>query len=391
MVTRHRGETENHFIYRVYKLRDDTGTLTREECGAICNKTFCRSWDESAYRKKYEAFKSMFNDIKEEFIEDGNLIERLQEIENKEEELYKSRVKTQDQLREKRKLLRDEARIEALKDFATEIAKTIGRVEFKTVEKKISNGNSAILNISDWHVGKIVENYWNTFNSNVLVNRVQTIVDETLKYCKVMNVSDLYVLNLGDMIEGNLRVTSRVNAEFDILEQTMVAAETVVSLLKALNESGMNIYYGGCMDNHSRANVNFKEHIEKENFIKIINWHIHSQISNSDITFIENTIDENIGYVEVAGKQVFYVHGHLDKPSTVIQDLSMATGIVADYVMMAHYHKKDIKELGFAKLFINGSLSGIDEYAVNNRLFSKPSQTLLVFDGSTEIDININP
>lgn len=65
-------------------------------------------------------------------------------------------------------------------------------------------------------------------------------------------------------------------------------------------------------------------------------------------------------------------------------------GVIADVVLMGHLHHKSVKEFHMRKVYINGSMAGTGEYAVGIRKFSKPSQTLLIFDGNSEIDITIN-
>lgn len=390
MLKRYEGESENHFIWRVYKYRDDTGELSNVECGKICNDELGLNYDESRHRKKYEAFISIWSEVKDEYSRNKALSKRLEEIQDREDKLYKTKVKTLDQLREKRKLLRDEARIEALMEFAEYIASMQEPIEFKRYSTVKGGGKSAILSISDWHIGKVIKNYWNDFDQDIAVKRIELLANKVIDYAKLANVSDLYILNLGDLIEGHIRVTARVNAEFDALEQTMIASELIVKLLQTLHGSGLKLYYGCVLDNHSRLTPNYKDHIEKENFGKLINWHVKSRIRDSGITVLDNLIDDNIGLIEVNGKNIYYVHGHLDNPSSVIQDLSLSTGIKADYVFMAHYHKRYVDEKYFSKIFINGSLCGTDEFAKNKRLFSKASQSLMVINGNDEIDISIN-
>ena len=51
-----------------------------------------------------------------------------------------------------------------------------------------------------------------------------------------------------------------------------------------------------------------------------------------------------------------------------------------EYMVLGHWHKRYTDEnLGIEQIGV-GSLCGTDEYAKNKRLFSKPTQTLLVFD-----------
>ena len=65
-----------------------------------------------------------------------------------------------------------------------------------------------------------------------------------------------------------------------------------------------------------------------------------------------------------------------------------------DYIFLAHYHNSAVKEFQGCKVFINGSIVGTEQYAFGKRLFSKPSQKLIIFSKDTnniqDIDINLD-
>ena len=42
------------------------------------------------------------------------------------------------------------------------------------------------------------------------------------------------------------------------------------------------------------------------------------------------------------------------------------------------------------KVIVNGSIVGTEQYALSKRLFSEPSQTLLIFNGNNLINVSIN-
>ena len=54
---------------------------------------------------------------------------------------------------------------------------------------------------------------------------------------------------------------------------------------------------------------------------------------------------------------------------------------VIDYGFIGHYHCERMRTFNTFRLFINSSLVGMDQYAFSKRLFSRPSQTLVVLDG----------
>ena len=85
------------------------------------------------------------------------------------------------------------------------------------------------------------------------------------------------------------------------------------------------------------------------------------------------------------------MHGHLKAHNlhAVVQNISIPLGMKVDYVHCGHWHRAESKEFHFSKVYVNGSIVGVDDYAFNNGWFSKASQKLLIVDGDNEIDINI--
>ena len=76
-------------------------------------------------------------------------------------------------------------------------------------------------------------------------------------------------------------------------------------------------------------------------------------------------------------------HGHRDNLNTIIQGYIGATKKFIDYVCVGHFHDSKMKSFQGAKVFVNGSLCGVDSYAASKRLFGDPEQTLLIFNGMT--------
>lgn len=384
------GESREHFIWRVYTYGYETGQIDKEQAGEICNAELNEVYDESAYRKVYQAFKKVWDAVKNEYLieSDDEIIERLAKIEQKEDELYKTKVKTADKLREYRKTLRDESRIENLVSLIDDIAKDMPEMRIDKKDINLTGEMSAILCLSDWHYGMLTNNFWNSYNTTIAKQRVEKLLHDTIKYCSIMNIGDLYVSNLNDLINGNIHVTTRIQSEEDVLQQTMHVAELLAWFLKELESYGLNVYYSSVTDNHARIN-NYKEHIEKENFNKIVDWYLKARLNDSSIIIFENLIDESISYFQVDGRNIFSVHGHLDKPSQVLPNLALGIGINPDIVLMGHYHNRQEFAVGNGKVIMNGSLCGVDDYAKNNRYFSDPSQNLIVLDGANLINIEI--
>ncbi len=380
VYTRNIGESEEEFIFRVCKDKDLIGTW--EDVANILNKQLGNEYTESKYRKQYQAFCKMFEKTKEQYFDE----KYIKDLEEKEETLFKQQVKAADRLRELRGDLRKEARYEALVDAVRECASNMPEYDLD-YRIEVGRKNEAVLLLSDWHAGITVNNFRRKFNMSVLVESVAKIKSKVIKYCEINDVRRLNVCGLGDFISGNIHVSTRVQQETDVISQTMFVAELMAEFLKDLSLEIEQVIYRQTLDNHSRTNLNYKDHIEVENFSRIIPWYLETRLADTCVHISNDNIDPNIGYFETQrGKKVCFVHGHLDKPKTVIDDLTSGIGVVIDYVMMGHYHSKESGD----GVFVNGSIVGTDAYALNNRLFSTPSQTLIIFENDGDvIDITV--
>lgn len=386
-------ELELEYILRICSQKDVIGTWAK--VASILNENLNQNYDESAYRKKYQSYKtlkSIATEEKEKEIDDEHIITLKEE----QDKLYKQQIKTRDALREYRSGLRDEARIENLLDCIKE--DTVRYNPEINYYKGNDNGiNTAILCIGDWHCGDEVDNFYNKFNLTILEQRIAELGYKTIKYCKRNNVKTLNVVNLGDMIQNSIHTTCRVINEMDAINQVKQVSRLIYNLLTVLAENIEQVTYRSVLDNHSRINMNYKEHIEKESFAKLIDWWLVEKINyhnekyqdliKNPILMEFDNIDDNIGYLKINGKNIFFSHGHLGSQHTITQDLTFATGIIADIVLLGHFHKDQTKNFQGKKVFFNGTLKGVDEYAMKKRLFGLPSQSLIIFDENDVFDI----
>ena len=72
------------------------------------------------------------------------------------------------------------------------------------------------------------------------------------------------------------------------------------------------------------------------------------------------------------------MHGHLDKPQKVIENISLITRKSYDLICMAHLHHFSMDEKSGCRIVCNGALVGADKFSSNLRLYSKPSQTIII-------------
>lgn len=306
-------------------------------------------------------------------------------------DLWIEQQKNRDLITTYRATLRDEARLEVFKEELKECVNNLAPLPLITLyESKKCLNNEMVLGFSDLHLGACVNNSYNQFDYDIAVKRVNTLVNKVITYCRENDVKRLTFLNMGDLISGNIHLTIRLNNTLDLVEQIIKASELVAQALNQLQSACPEIIYKSVVDNHSRATPNKNEHIEKENFNKIIDWYVEERLKNTKIKFPHDNIDIGVGRVELLnGQKLLFSHGHQDSKSSVFQNMVGLTNEIPDYIFLAHYHNGAEHTFQNCKVYVNGSIIGTDDYAYSRRLFSKPEQKALIFKGNDIIDINI--
>ena len=341
-IQRQPNENFKEYKIRLYRNKEIYG-LNNDEIGELLNADTGNNWNESAYRKHAAAYIEGWDDAIKAGISDDVA---LGELDKKMDELYKQQVKTRDKHRELRSSLRDEARIENLQDVFVECANIISKERPLILNTYPTNTGErmAIAQFSDWHFDEIVSNFLNTYNHDIFNDRINKLTTDIIRYCRLMNVNTLKILNQGDLINGNLHVSSRVMSEEDAVYQTMYVAEAIANMIVEFAKEINKVEFCSVLDNHSRINKNKKEHIEKESFARFIPWYLETRLVNvENVDIIKNRINDveefNIGLVDIFHEKAFFVHGHEDKISTVISDLTLMTKIFPIAVFTSHLHQ----------------------------------------------------
>ena len=387
-------EGEFHLIWRVYKSFDKGGKITEvQEAGRVCNELLKVDYDESRHRKLYEGFMKFWKDVKPEYVDDEYIEERLLELEEKQVQTYKEQVKARDQKRELRAMWTLDARAQNLYSIIKESVDKMIEARPFVVNKhpKESNEQIMVVGLNDWHYVETTDNFLNTYTKDEFNRRIDIFYTDIIDRAKKENIRHLKMLNVGDLISGFCKVGIRVANEENVLDQIMQVAEVLSTLFTKLCEHPQIdlVEFYSVNDNHSRMTANHTQNIEAENFGRLIPWYLGSRMSEvGNFRLIENRINEvkelNIGICPIFNEQIFFVHGHLDKPSTVIQDLTLMTRTFPVSVIFGHLHHNFESEVHSIDLIGLPSLIGTADYALSIRRTSLPRQKMIIYSNGVD-------
>ena len=383
-VNQQPGESLNEWKYRLMlgKARKEIKLSWQEISDMLCT-----GWSSEYIRKIAYGVLEYDNYLKErraEAEENWRDEDAFIELENKEFAMRREKLRMQDQKRELNKLLREWARAEHLQEQIDKaVRETAGepmKHKKRRPQKNYSTKEGALL-LSDWHVGMQTANMVNTYNEAVFEKRIHELLDKVIQYGHEQKISTLHVFALGDLVNGLIHVTTRINNEENVIKQSMKVAETMAMIVSTLSEEFPEVKVYFSRGNHDRVTANKKESICGESFSDIIWWYLKARMEGlENIQFIDNEIDDEIIMADICGNKIFAVHGHKDKVNTCIPNLSLLLKTFPNYVFMGHYHSNAESEINGAEVIVNSSLCGTDDFAVSLRRSSHPAQKFIVFD-----------
>ena len=368
-MSKKENETFQEYCHRVSTYKNVVG-YTWDDIAEIINSNCNCQYTGDKYRKQEKKYQKNFNNDFEKIREESQDIENI--IENKIE-----KVKLNDEKLMVNAMYRRISREETLKQIAREAVENLKdvKLEYRIPTSKTKSKKSAILVISDWHYGLVIDSYFNQYNPEIAKKRIGKLTQEVLNELWSREIHDLYVVNLGDLICGNIHLQLRLNSRIDVITQIMEASELVAQMLAALSQVA-SIHYCDTLDNHSRIEPKIKDSLELESLARLTKWYLKERLPEVD--YIENTFGDDIVDFEVCGHKIIGVHGHKDKPSKVIDNLSLLTHQHYDLVLTAHLHHFSAEEKNETLCISNSSLMGTDQFAQDLRLNSDPSQNLII-------------
>lgn len=305
-------------------------------------------------------------------------------------EIFKAKKQFYDQRREYNKLLAEDARSEHLVQELVKAAKRAAEVKplhhiplcIPTPAK--DKPKDAVLVLSDWHYGLTTDNIWNKFDTDIADRRIAKLRLEVIDKLKRYNVAGLHVVLLGDFVSGAIHNSCRVKASEDVVDQLMHVCERIAELIGDISNyvGGTTVY--STWGNHARMIANIKDSIHTDNLERIIPFWLNERFRERDDIVIDETNKYDFLSIKPCGIQVGAAHGDLDHGKDALATASSmyrrAFGCDMKYFITGHMHHLHSKEELDVEHIGVGSLCGVEDYAKDKRLFSKPTQTFLVFD-----------
>ena len=386
-----------------YKLRICSNKkllgLTWEEIAKLLNKELDLEFGESYYRKWYKTFDlgrvhaiEQNTNISEEVDELNN--KELNKLSQKKLELQIERNKLSAEKTEINKWLREMARTESIYEKISDSLKNLPVMEVPVESNKMLCYNEinkkAVLDLADSHYGregKIVGLENETiaeYNINIFEKRMWELQEKTISICKNENIDNLIILNLGDSVDGMLRMSQLQFLQLGMVDQVIRYSEFMSVWLNEFSKH-LNIDYHMVLGNHSEnrpLNSN-RGDFQNENMERIISWYLSERLSKNDRVTINEA--KPLLYIDVLGTKILATHGQDERNlENSIKEYSNIYNRPIHILKTGHLHHHNNKTVGMEGIqnieYIQSpAICGIDEYSMKLKKVSNAGSLLTVF------------
>lgn len=380
-------ENEDQYIWRIGGLKesgiieeswdDISDTLNSELRGD-------EPWyDVSVYRKRYRDFKRSYENIFSKMNGD----EYCQDLSEKTRQLEKEKKKVQTEKLEYNRWLREEARDELI------IEKLVGAVEaltplpppeYKTPDVKT---RSWVLAFGDAHFGAelcikgLYGEVINEYSPEIFYKRMDKLFSETLTIVKKNDIDELYVFDLGDQIDGILRVGQLMKLRYGVVEATIKYADWLSSWLNELSKY-CRVNFRQTNGNHSELRMlgQKKGSFEEDNMGKIIYEFVKTRLSdNPNVNISQN--ETGFIFENIQGFNVLGYHGESKNLESVMKDFEKIYKEDIDILIAGHLHHSYSETVAYySDVMRTPSIIGIDDYSIKLHKTSSPGATLFCIE-----------
>lgn len=415
-------ENERQYIWRIAEAKS-AGLLDMSwpQISDLFNKELRdedeKWYNESAYRKPYQEAKGYYEDVFSKMSSES----LLQNMQAQKRELEKLKKQIQTEKIEYNRWLREEARDElilekitgAIKECVDPLPASPSFLESQSVENEkarnednistqllyidgkpqsavesLPQGNrSCVLAFGDAHFGAdftikgLFGEEINSYSPEKFYERMDALLAETIKFIRREKFDHIHVYDLGDSIDGILRVGQLMKLRYGVAESAVKYALYLSGWLNILS-AYCSIDFQMTGGNHSeiRHLGQKKGTFEDDNMALVIKEIIKAKLeNNSRFHMTEN----DTGYIfdTIQGCTLLGIHGESKKLDETIKDLSAIYQVDIDILLTGHLHHSFSETVGkCVDVMRVPSIVGIDDYSMKVRKASNAGATIFVVE-----------
>lgn len=384
-------ENEDQYIWKVGQAKDSNLIdSTWEELTPRLNTELGIEETEwrgsSAFRKAYRWMQRAYDNV---FRQNGFVGTQGDELDAKKREVEKAAIKLRTEKLEYNRWLREEARDELICEKICSAIRELPALDIPRPIQPEYADRAGVLLLADAHYGvdlKISGLFGETINEyspEIFESRMWDLLNQVVYICNKEGFSSLNVYDLGDEVDGLLRISQLWKLRYGVIESTVRYGRFITEWLNELTHHVRVKYQMVSDSNHCQLRLlsQPKNTFKDENMSYVIQDKIIDRLGdNPNFEFVKNPT----GYIydsNVAGYSVLGFHGECKNLEQTIKNFSRTYGTHIDFLVAGHKHHQMSSNVGIESDIVGApSIIGVDDYALSLHKTSDPGATLFVLE-----------
>ena len=393
MIERLKNESYINFVKRITQNLED-GIIDYDNWGKLVLGENIYS---SGNTKRCAKFFSRFiKNLEQDELNEIKNDKQLEEIIRAKDELIKERKKIQTINIEYNANIRSEARFEL---FVEKIKESISQLKPIYFSDKIyapkSVESTGVLCIADAHNGVEIDmpslfgETVNVYSPKILKDRLNNLAELVIKDKEnFINYKKLIIFDLGDAIQGILRLSDLVKLKTGVIESTLEYAEMISNwLAKLSNNLEVPIEYICLGGNHTEMRFLEKgRNWEEENLGRVIREFIALRLKDNKNIKVEPYSE--FGFKTIQNINILAIHG--DNAKNDFEEISYWENyhnITIDILIMGHVHHGEQNTVGYGltgdkEVIKVPSLVGVDSFSKKMRKLARAGAKFMLFENN---------
>jgi len=382
-LSRQPNETDLAYHKRLIFGKLVDGTLADEDYSELAPYVYGKEYSSDVARRMMYGSRRTLELLGEEAAKRITSDDILSELDAKRIEVQKERQKFFDQRNALNKVIRERSRQEELNEILSDAIRSgnLPQLNYQRTEIEPSD-NDLLVSLNDIHYGANIQNYWNTYNSDVCRMMMCRYLDKIISIAKTHGSENCIVWANGDEISGNIHQSIAITNKENVIDQIKGVSELIAEFLAELSKHFKTVTYVSVAGNHSRIDPNKDKALISERLDDLVEWYLAARLQNFENVFVGGgeKVDHTMYLIEVRGKIYCGVHGDFDGSSGKVQALQTMVQKPLYAVLSGHLHHNKIDDVQGIKTIMAGSFLGMDDYCVQKRIYGRAEQMVCVCD-----------
>ncbi|MDD4804298.1 MAG: hypothetical protein PHN69_03915 [Candidatus Pacebacteria bacterium] len=257
----------------------------------------------------------------------------------------------------------------------TELCKRVNKITPKVYTLRQPKKEKTILAayVADVHSGLEVDNYFNTYNIDIMHKRFEKLASEIACTAE----SKVHIADLGDTVHGIIHGSTQKYSTW-VTDATMEVIKGYEQLFLTLLEEGFEVYFSKVNGSHESIEKAKNDRTEEENlgnFIyDMLKWKYSEQ---ANLHFIDKVKGLNASIIPIFDYSILTIHGDNNSQKAVIDAERLFRRYNILEINAGHIHHRKVEDQNGIAIYFNEPFCGTDQYA-GNKLLSATCGTRLV-------------